>query len=956
MPWAMYVSKMFYKLIQHKRDQWLASGQSVVADVIGYMERRGMLRDAQVEAIKTYLFLKIACKGQPLWQLFAEGMFCIPDDDACSPGHTPDSVAKAGPAAVALYQYSRQTDRNGHQVSAELERLVGRGMTDADCRQVLRDMFYGISYADYLFSLPMGAGKTFLMAAFIYIDLYFALNEPDNPVWGHNFLILAPSGLKSSVVPSLRGIREFDPSWVFPPSTAARLRSVVRFEVLDEQRNSRRGNVVRNPNAHKINQYVATGDSLGLVAVTNAEKVILDRIDDNDRDLNLLSADEKKRLAVANELRMVIGRLPQLSVFIDEVHHASSTEIRLRQVVTRWAAVSPSFCGVLGFSGTPYLEKAERVSVAGKLGVRCTDISNVVYYYPLIDGVDNFLKRPEVKFADNDMLTIVNNGVREFLDRYRDTVYGNGTCAKLAIYCGQIATLEDDIYPLVASIVTEYGMNPTEAVLKRHKGSKAQKAGGRAYQEPEGSEAAFAALDSPLSNVRIVLLVQIGKEGWDCKSLTGIILPHEGACKKNMVLQTSCRCLRQVVRGEHETALVWMNKPNADSLNKELQQQQNITLHQLNGLRPAARQPLARHSRAAALRVPPVDFYQLKVSYATKVADGAADTASRLAVESVVARAAESLATIQDLNGRTIGYDKLLKEGGESISYQWWLHKIARESIGTLSVADLRCYDELLHKVFMHVTTGSGAVRTESPDYDQEQTRCNIRRAFSPRRTLDVVEEIVPDTASLMAVEGGDMPLPQHGRRLYPPADAVSEILRWDVSADGVDGTAGRDGADAVDPHPERANTYHYLPYMFGDDSEFEYFRKALIPIVSGSNIECYYNGDDTLTGFRIRCYRRSSGRWTYDGCYVPDFVMIRRDGQGGIERLCMIETRGGDFACKNRERIDFVSKVFVPKNNEMFHNERFRFMSVRPSESVRKQTEQTLRMIDDFFNHTDKR
>ena len=64
MPWAMCVSKMFYKLIQHKRDQWLASGQSVVADVIGYMERRGMLRDAQVEAIKTYLFLKIACKDR----------------------------------------------------------------------------------------------------------------------------------------------------------------------------------------------------------------------------------------------------------------------------------------------------------------------------------------------------------------------------------------------------------------------------------------------------------------------------------------------------------------------------------------------------------------------------------------------------------------------------------------------------------------------------------------------------------------------------------------------------------------------------------------------------------------------------------------------------------------------------------------------------------------------------
>ena len=37
-------------------------------------------------------------------------------------------------------------------------------------------MFYNVSYADYLISLPMGAGKTYLMAAFIYLDLYFAQN------------------------------------------------------------------------------------------------------------------------------------------------------------------------------------------------------------------------------------------------------------------------------------------------------------------------------------------------------------------------------------------------------------------------------------------------------------------------------------------------------------------------------------------------------------------------------------------------------------------------------------------------------------------------------------------------------------------------------------------------------------------------------------------------------------
>ena len=40
------------------------------------------------------------------------------------------------------------------------------------------------------------------MAASIYLDLYFARNELHNPAFAHNFMIFAPSGLKSSVVPA----------------------------------------------------------------------------------------------------------------------------------------------------------------------------------------------------------------------------------------------------------------------------------------------------------------------------------------------------------------------------------------------------------------------------------------------------------------------------------------------------------------------------------------------------------------------------------------------------------------------------------------------------------------------------------------------------------------------------------------------------------------------------------
>ena len=42
---------MFYKLIEKKRDEWLSSPDCTVKDVIRYIEKRGKMRDAQIEAI-----------------------------------------------------------------------------------------------------------------------------------------------------------------------------------------------------------------------------------------------------------------------------------------------------------------------------------------------------------------------------------------------------------------------------------------------------------------------------------------------------------------------------------------------------------------------------------------------------------------------------------------------------------------------------------------------------------------------------------------------------------------------------------------------------------------------------------------------------------------------------------------------------------------------------------------
>ena len=965
---------MFYQLIQKKRDLWFQSSDCTVLYLVDYIYQRGMLRDAQIDAIKTYLFLKIACQGKPLWQLFAEGEFNETDVDAEEINAEARDVMTKNPAALALYQYSRQKDRNGKQIAPELEQFIRHHAREIDYEKVLKDIFYQVTYSDYLFSLPMGAGKTYLMAAFIYIDLYFAQNEPHNPIWAHNFLILAPSGLKSSIVPSLRSIQNFDVTWLFPAATAMQLKRLVKFEILDEQKSARKSNVIRNPNAFKINQHWEGGTMMGLVAITNAEKVILDRWEEKDKDPNCFSDDERRQLEVANELRNMIGIIPSLSIFIDEVHHASDGEIKLRQVVTEWATLGCNFCNVLGFTGTPYLEKAEKVTLGGSFNIKNTNITNVVYFYPLMEGIDNFLKRPEVKFTDHDMLTIVRSGVHEFLDKYKDTTYADGTCAKLAVYCGQIPTLEEEIYPLVSEIVTEYGLNPAEVILKRHKGSNSSKAGARKYAEPEGSETAFAMLDSPTSKIRIVLLVQIGKEGWDCKSLTGVVLPHEGACPKNMVLQTSCRCLRQVVRGEQEKALVWMNRWNADKLNKELKQQQNITLQEFSKKPEPAKKRIERFSRMDKQQVPPIDFFQLKVEYETQVIEEQPDTATLLADESLKQKANRSLVYVQDFEGNMLGYEDLRKENGESFTFHWWLQKIAKESMGALSMKELKQYEAQLHKLFDEITIADeqdGKYRTENMEYDHYQIRANIRKAFVPKRDFRISEEVVPDTATILSVEQ-PMPLDvEDDSRFYPSEKVVKEILAWDNDPGKMElppevkavvekmKAAGFSDTDIQmmvkdklpkDEYPERNQTYHYLPYRFDSNLEKEYFANGLIPLMKDKQLEYYFNGDDTLTEFKIRCYRRVGKHWQYDGLYYPDFLVLSRDAEGRIDRICIIETKGEVYAAKFKERLEFMRDVFVPKNNEAFHRKRFLFLYLEDTISAEERMAKTLQMIKEFF------
>lgn len=941
---------MFYKFIEKKRNEWLESENCVAKQLLSYIQKHGILRDAQVEAIKTYLFLKIACKNKPLYELFTEGFFNSLDLDSLELTSTARRFLEKNPAALALLEYSMLQTRDGKQLAPELEKAIKQSPESIDYAGAFRDIFYGVDYADYLFSLPMGAGKTYLMASFIYLDLYFAKNEPDNPAFAHNFMVLAPSGLKSSIVPSLKTIRNFDPSWVIPEPAATELKRLIKFEILDEQKSANKSNRIKNPNAQKINLHLSYPVPMGLVAVTNAEKVILDRVGEIDSS-DLFSEEEKNRIRLANELREVIGRIPQLSIFIDEVHHAADGEIKLRQVVNAWSR-NHSFCGMLGFSGTPYLEKAETVEFTKELKIKNSDLSNVVYHYPLIQGIGNFLKNPDVKHADITTEEIVRNGVNEFLDLYGTTTYANGTCAKLAIYCGQIEPLEENIYPLVAEIVSSRGMNPTDVILKFHGGNKE-------YPVPEGSETAFASLDTSISKIRIVLLAQIGKEGWDCKSLTGVILPQKGACPTNMVLQTSCRCLRQVDRGAKETALIWLNKQNADTLNKQLKQQQNISLQEFSSKKSDDLTELKRYSRIEKLKVPPIDFYQLKVSYETLIVEERNDVRARLQKPDVLVKNEMQIGHEQDMTGEETGHFEIENNtnfGNERTTFSAWLHAIAKESFGSLTMTDLNAYRELLQKIYN---------QTNSPEFDQAQVRAQIRKAFIPYREIRVKEEVVAKTANLLKIDFAPTVSVENTMLFYPDQSTVEEIVDWDenpknvelsdeqkklleqLSKTGVDISAM---AAPQDPHPERSQTYHYLPYHFDSRLEIEYFAKSILPILKNKQLEIYYNGDDNLTEFKICCYHNDGVHWRYIGMYVPDFLVIQRGTDGCIYKVIIVETKGKGFAAKFAEKRKFMQTEFLKKNNEKFGYPRFDFLYLEDTLTKEQREQKTIDVIKNFF------
>lgn len=926
---------MFHELIKKICDEWYSSDKCKIKNIINYMIEQDKLRDAQIESIKLYLFFKIYCKNQSLERLFNEGYFLQNIDlDELPISKKLNDFLYDNSAARQLYEISL-TDVNYKELKEEIE----KNYLTLDFKSIFKNFFHNIDYANYIYSLPMGAGKTFLMSAFIYLDLYFAMNEPYNKAFAHNFIILAPSGLKSSIVPSLKKIKDFDVTWIFPEPIASNLKKILKFEILDAVKTDKKSNKIKNPNVAKIAQYQPYKDMFGVILLTNAEKVILDKVKIENEQLQADFENNDIISKVANELRETIGKIPNLAIFIDEVHHATDEEIKLNKVVTNWNRTK-NVNEVIGFSGTPYLDKPEIFNITSKIAIKNTDISNTIYYYPLTAGIDNFLKRPKIiASTDNNPLNIIKEGLTEFFDKYKDVSY-NGILSKIAIYCGNIKNLEESIYPFVSEFVTNLKMNPNEVILKYHGGNKE-------YPLPKENSLEFESLNTPLSKKRIILLVGIGKEGWDCSSLTGVILSQKGDCPTKMVLQTTCRCLRQVVKGKHETALIYLNQDNEKLLSGQLKKTQHATLQEFqNGIK--LNNSIKRISRMKYLNIPEIEYYRMNIRYSEEIREEAKTLKDLKKILSMASIKQNIIITEKNINDEVIETNINEIIYGEKISYNKWLLNISKESFGFVTMNMLKEYDKELKNIYKNITIDEN---TLNMTYNHKLINNLIRKAFYDKRKMTIKKEEVPTSASILSIQ--DIPLINLDNKelQFPNDDITSKVLIRDKNGDtkiNFDKLSKEQLLDLVKNNPEvllnknkddvlelkmKDKTFHYIPYVFNQSSFEKTFLEKVLSLnrFTSNNLEIYYNGDHNIASFRIECYKTENKVLKKVGLYTPDFLIIRRDNDNKIDKVLIIETKGKGYKEQSEfiDRRNYIEKEFIKFNNKKFGYNKFDYLYI---------------------------
>ncbi|OGM26689.1 hypothetical protein A2692_05655 [Candidatus Woesebacteria bacterium RIFCSPHIGHO2_01_FULL_39_95] len=892
---------------------------SLPGSIIKYIEKTDNLREPQVEAVKVYLWLKFVGNNQKLSEIIKQGL--IYDDQVA---REYDNYHTFGENFVTQFINQFAQENNLKKLH---KKLVNDPHGDKyDWNKFLDELLHNYPYPSYLFSLPMGTGKTFLMAMYVYLDLYFSKLLKDDKRFAKNFVVFAPQATKTAILPSLQTIKNFDPNWIFPRDEAERLRQEINIEVLDALSSKRKDKLQgNNPNLEKVNRLVQSkgkGDvskTSGLVFITNAEKVVLERYDDKDFVIaNMGDEKQKAELQKTNDLREKLSQIPQLLVILDEVHHVYGSnkngEKKLRQAVGVLNQ-HKNVVSVIGMSGTPFVKNNVKI---GEDEIKLNQIQDIVYDYPLNKGVGRFLKIPDIRRRDVRQSIFIKEALDEFFKDY-DLNYYNGTKSKIVFYCPSVEKLNREILPAVQEWYQEKRKNKDHEIFRYY--SKVSKEN-KEYELPKENLAIFNNLDKPYSDKRVVLLVAVGTEGWDCKSLTAVALPRKET-SKNFVLQTTCRCLREVENAQNEHALIFLGDGNYEILNSQLEETYRLKISDLKDVVSEELPVLIRKPKLGKLK-----YKQIETKYelVQRIEAKPEEILDRFDLKRIKEkykfdpRSAKAKIGEAGLTQEII-YNKKLTYKPKEYTYEDFIYDIARNTWGKFTESDLVSkHNKHLVKIYETLQKDKDWIVANPllpQDFSDITKELSSNLMQEATYKIETIESDVEIKLLEWTVTNPTMSLFNSSGVLFKFSPQIStkseaELYRRHPEDLEKDFFSKEDNKTNIDPQDV---SYNYIPYKM--DSEFE--RKALESIVKISDmegLEVYFSGykDSRLETFWVQ---------TPDGVYTPDFLVLSRE-KGEIKKVLIVETKGKPhYDAEFQRKEKFMKEVFV-KHNPNFAYECF--------------------------------
>lgn len=497
------------------------------------------LRKPQFEALEMYVFVKEFMNNAHMYEMFD------------------DWRKRQNKFADASY-YSIHKGGQGSLID------LGNEQNEIIFKQMKK---YKESYPNYIYALTMGLGKTILMGTCLFYEFLLANKYPKDKRFCHNALVFAPD---KTVLESLREIMTFDKTKVVPPEYAHLLDANIKFHYLDES----------GTTLHTID------DSDFNIVISNNQKIIVKKKRKEDKPINILFSsgsllediyedDDDSDVwddttLMDNQRFKKLCRLPQLGVYVDEAHHlfganlekelrsGGTNKTTLRNTINMLAEAT-SIVACYNYTGTPYVKKQV--------------LPEVVYAYGLNESIRNgFLKDADpIGFDNVKNEDFLKKSITMFWERYGGKTY-EGLRPKMAIFAASVAEATDVVRPIVEKVLSELNV-PLDTILVNTGDTTVTK------NDEIRNFNNLDVIGTEGSKKQFIILVEKGREGWNCRSLLSIAL-FRSPKSKIFVLQATMRCLRKLT-DEQLKATVFLSKENMDTLDAELRNNYNMEISDL---------------------------------------------------------------------------------------------------------------------------------------------------------------------------------------------------------------------------------------------------------------------------------------------------------------------------------------------------------------------------------------